>query len=57
MSTRISVERNGHIYVKKAYANTIFIIDNIEYILEVPGKEIHAYLNSNREIVVDKTII
>lgn len=57
VSTRISVERNGHIYVKKAYANTIFIINNIEYILEVPGKEVHAYLNSNREIVVDKLLL
>ncbi|WP_155241917.1 DUF342 domain-containing protein [Clostridium pasteurianum] len=54
VSTKISVGRNGHIYVKKAYANTIFVIDNIEYILEVPGKEIHAYLNNNREIVVNK---
>lgn len=57
VSTRISVERNGHIYVKKAYTNTIFVIDNIEYILEVPGKEVHAYLNSNREIVVDKLLL
>ena len=57
VSTKISVERNGHIYVNKAYENTIFSIGNREYILEVPSKEIHAYLNNNRELIVDKLLL
>lgn len=56
VSTKISVERRGHIYAKKAYANTIFSIDNIEYILEKPCREVHAYLNYNREFKVDKLL-
>lgn len=56
VSTRISVERKGHIYVKKAYVNTVFSIGNLEYVVDVPCKEVHAYLNYNGEIIVDKLL-
>jgi uncharacterized protein (DUF342 family) len=57
VSTKISVEKNGHIYASKAYENTIFSIGNREYILEVSSREIHAYLDSNRELIVDKLLL
>lgn len=57
VTTKISVEKNGHIYAKKAYENTIFSIQNREYILEVPSKEIHAYIDNNSELIVDKLLL
>lgn len=57
VSTKISVERKGHIYAKKVYANTIFSIGKLEYIVEAPCREVHAYLNYNGEITVDKLLL
>ena len=37
-----------------AYYNTKFIVGEKEYLLEEPSRNIHAYLDSDRELVVDK---
>lgn len=57
VSTKISVEKSGHIYAAQAYENTIFSIGNREHILEASSREIHAYLDANRELVVDKLLL
>ncbi|GAA0746611.1 FapA family protein [Clostridium oceanicum] len=54
VSTRIEVSRKGHIYTDLAYQNTLFVVGGMEYLLEAPSKDIHAYLNSKGELFVDK---
>ncbi|AEB75761.1 flagellar assembly protein A [Clostridium botulinum] len=57
VSTKLIVEGKGHIWVDVAYQNTRFIVGEKEYILEVPSKEIHAYLADDGELVVDKFVL
>lgn len=54
VSTRLCVEQNGHIWADVAFQNTIFIIGLKEYIIEKPSKNIHAYIDQNGDIAVDK---
>ena len=54
VSTRLIVENDGQIWADVAYQNTRFIIGEKEYILDVPSKNVHVYLDENRELVVDK---
>lgn len=54
VATKIAVDSNGHIWSDVCYQNTIFLIGNKEYILDIPSRNIHAYLDENREIVVEK---
>ncbi|MBE6044680.1 MAG: DUF342 domain-containing protein [Clostridium thermopalmarium] len=55
--TKLIVEEKGHIWVDVAYQNTTFIIGKREYTLEVASKDIHAYLDKDKEIVVDKFVL
>nr|WP_275936027.1 FapA family protein [Clostridium haemolyticum] len=57
VSTKLIVESKGHIWVDVAYQNTRFIVGEKEYILEIPSKEIHAYLADDGELVVDKFVL
>ncbi|WP_443659556.1 flagellar assembly protein A [Clostridium algidicarnis] len=52
--TTLSVEANGHIYVDVAYENTIFAFGEKESILEIASKDVHAYMNSEGEIIIDR---
>lgn len=54
VSTKLQVEKQGHIWVDVAFQNTIFLVGNRELILDVPSKNIHAYIDSNNDIIVDK---
>lgn len=54
VSTRIEVEKEGHIWVDVAYQNTIFMVGTREFILDMPSKNVHAYLDDSGDIVVDK---
>lgn len=57
VSTRLVVEKNGHIYVKIAYPNTRFVVGVREYVLDVPSKDVHVYLDNIGDIVVDKLML
>lgn len=57
VSTKLIVEAQGNIWVDTAYHNTCFIVGEKEYILDTASKDVHAYLNSKGEIVVDKFIL
>lgn len=57
VSTRLIVENHGHIWAEVAYANTRFIIGTREYILDVPSKNVHAYIDDARELIVDKLLL
>lgn len=54
VATKIIVDNSGHIWSDVAYQNTIFLIGNKEYIFDMPSRNIHAYLDENREIIVEK---
>lgn len=57
VSTKLIVENHGHIWAKVAYANTRFIIGAREYILDVTSKDVHAYIDDSRELIVDKLLL
>ena len=54
VATKLIVENNGHIWAKVAYQNTRFIIGTREYILDSPSKEVHVFIDENRELAVHK---
>ncbi|MBU3182989.1 flagellar assembly protein A [Clostridium psychrophilum] len=57
VSTKLIVEKHGQIWADIAYQNTSFIIGDREYILDVPSKNVHAYIDDTRELIVDKLIM
>ncbi|MBU3111746.1 flagellar assembly protein A [Clostridium lacusfryxellense] len=54
VSTKLIVENDGQIWAEVAYQNTRFIVGEKEYILDVPSKNVHVYLDDARELVVEK---
>lgn len=54
VKTTISVGKKGHIWADTAHGNTKFIVGDREDILEEPARDIHAYLDEDGEIVIDK---
>ena len=54
VATKLIVEKHGQIWADIAYQNTSFIIGDREYILDVPGKNVHAYIDDDHEFIVDK---
>lgn len=54
VSTILKVKKNGHIHADIAYYNTKFIIGEKEFLLEEPSRNIHVYLDNDKELVVDK---
>lgn len=54
VSTRLKVEKYGHIYAKKAYGNTTFVIGNKEHNLDCESNNVHVYMDSFGEVVVDR---
>ncbi|MCB2310057.1 FapA family protein [Clostridium tagluense] len=57
VATKLIVENHGHIWAEVAYPNTRFIIGAREYILDAPSKEVHAFIDENRELAVDKLLL
>ncbi|MGH4125791.1 MAG: DUF342 domain-containing protein [Clostridium sp.] len=57
VATKLIVENHGHIWAEVAYPNTRFTIGTREYILDVASKNIHAYIDESRELVVDKLLL
>lgn len=57
VSTKLIVENNGHIWAKIAYSNTRFIVGAKEYILDVDSKDVHAFLDESRELIVEKLLL
>ena len=54
VSTKLIVEKKGHIWADLAYPNTRFIIGEREYVLDVLSKNIHAFIDEDRELIVEK---
>lgn len=54
VSTVLAVSKEGHIYCNLAYLNTKIIVGEKEIILNESCKDVHAYLNKDSELIVDK---
>lgn len=52
--TKLIVGDKGEIWTDIAYENTIFSVGGKEYALDTPSKNVHAYLNNNNELIVDR---
>ena len=57
VTTKLIVGRRGHIWADIAYQNTLFKVGSKEYLLEVPSKDLHVYLDKNGDIVADKLLL
>ena len=57
VSTKLVVESHGHIWAEIAYPNTRFTVGTREYILDVPSKNVHAFIDENKELIVDKLLL
>lgn len=54
VTTELEVEKNGHIYCEIAHLNTIIKIGNMTAQLDESCKNLHAYIDKNRDLIVDK---
>jgi uncharacterized protein len=54
VSTILKVEKQGHIWIDYAYQNTKIIVGAQEFIFEMPCKDIHAFIDSNEELKVER---
>lgn len=57
VSTTLKVGGSGHIYAEVAYSNTVLMVGNRECTLEKSYKQVHAYLDSKGDLVVDKFVL
>jgi len=54
VATKLQVDKKGHIWVDTAYQNTIFLVGNREFVLDMPSRNIHVYIDDNDDVIVDK---
>jgi uncharacterized protein (DUF342 family) len=52
--TKLSVGEKGHIWVDTAFENTVLVVGNREMVVEYPIKNVHAYLDHNLDLIVDR---
>lgn len=57
VTTKLMLGEGGHIWVRVAYQNTIFTVGQKEFLLEVPSKDVHAYLDNKGDLIVDRFIL
>ncbi len=52
--TKLAVDSIGNIYAKVVYQNSIVSIGGKESMIDAPSREVHAYINSKNELIVEK---
>lgn len=52
--TKLQVAKKGHIFAKKAYQNTVFIVGSREFVLDTYSRDVHVYLDTHGDISVDR---
>ena len=57
ISTILKGTKDSVITADLAYNNTVFYFDERRYVLEVPSKDVKAYLDEKGEIVVEKFVL
>lgn len=54
VTTKLMVSEKGHIRISVAHENTMLYIGNKEFSLDYGCKDLHAYLNDDYELIVDR---
>lgn len=54
VKTTLKVSKKGRISAEMAYSNTIFCFGERQFVLDVPSRNVIAYLDGNDEVVVEK---
>lgn len=57
VTTKLIVDSKGEIWANTAYQNTMFKVGTKEYLLEIPSKDIHVYLDKSGDIIADKLLL
>lgn len=57
VNTILKVPKNGRITADIAYSNTTFCFGEKQMLLEVPSKEVNAYIDKTGEIIIDKFVL
>ena len=52
--TRLEVEEKGQIWIEEAYQNTLLVVGHREFNLEEPSRNIHGFINSKGDLIVDR---
>lgn len=52
--TRLIVDENGHIFTDVAYENTDIVVGRREFVINYDSKNVHAYLDKNGELNIDR---
>jgi len=54
VTTKLMVSETGHIKISVAHVNTVIYIGSKEFTLDYACKDVHAYINENQELIVDR---
>lgn len=54
VTTELQVDKDGHIYCEIAHLNTVFKVGNMVQVLDESCKNVHVYIDKNRDLVIDK---
>lgn len=54
VTTELQVDKEGHIYCDVAHLNTIFKVGNMMQVLDESCRNVHVYIDKNRDLVIDK---
>lgn len=55
--TTLRVGEFGHIYAEIVYFNTKFVVGSREYTFDKSFKQVHAYLDKSRDLIIDKFVL
>lgn len=54
VTTELQVDKDGHIYCEVAHLNTVFKVGNMIQVLDESCRNVHVYIDKNRDLVIDK---
>jgi uncharacterized protein (DUF342 family) len=54
VATKLITAEKGHIWINTAYENTIIVIGSREAVIDYPCKAVHAYLDKDYELIIDR---
>jgi uncharacterized protein len=57
VSTKLIVEKDGHIWANIVYQNTMLFVGMQEHTVEKASKDLHAYLDKSGELIVEKFVV
>lgn len=52
--TKLIVKETGHVYIDIAYGNTAITVGKREYVIDHDSRNVHAYINKDGELNIDR---